>query len=433
MHSLHCRVVMLLQVNAELAGPALDVDTLAAAGKWMPAHSMVQMLTQAQQQSQADWQNPALPLLSAARSVHDAVLSAAVITHLPPSRLSCLRTMLAPDSRASCTHPDCKQADCLGNRLSIVSTAPPKMHINFPHHKNARRWKRAVIEFDVPSDLAELLLLYLEGPRKLLLQHTLLAEETCDTVFMDSSCRTFGSSSLCTYWQSWMRSLGGPPLTPSICRKIFVTERCSDNPAPGPSDRGAAMVMGHSTRQWLDWYDVKFHAKLAQHAVDAMKAWRHAMLQGGGDQSAAAATDAAVTSAAITHAAVTDAAVTQDALANAAVVDATVTGVAAAADTHTAVASSDEGSDAADTDADLNPAAKRRRFVLCSDSESDSQPEPANQQPASQALQLPAAVQQPASQAEHSAQRAEVESNMSGFLSCSSGGDSDLEVDLELL
>ena len=128
---------MLLQVNAELARPALDPDFLAAAGQWMPTHSMVQMLTQAQQQSQADWQNPALPLLNAARSVHDAVLSAAVITHLPPSRLSCLRTMLAPDSRSSCTRPDCKQADCQGNMLSMVSTAPPKMHIKFPPQEPA--------------------------------------------------------------------------------------------------------------------------------------------------------------------------------------------------------------------------------------------------------------------------------------------------------
>ena len=401
----------LLQVSAELARPVQDPETLAAAGKWLPPAELVQMLTKAQAQAHAEWQQPSQhSVVAAARAVHDAVLSAAVITHLPPSRISCLRSMLAPDSPSQCTHADCKIADCGGNRLYILSMSPLKMRMQFPHHKNAQRWKKAVIAFDVPPELADMLLLYLEGPRKTLLQHCLLNEESCDSVFMDKQCRPFSSSTFCLHWQDWMRSLGGPPLNPTICRQIFVTERRSDNAAPGPSDRGAAMVMGHSTRQWDDWYDVKFHAKLAQHAVDAMQSWRNAMLQGAGPESAAANNDAAVTTATATSHAVAHDAVVQHALANAAVISAAITAAPSSDD--------DEG-----TDADL-PAPKRRLFVIWSDSDSecDSQPEPASQHASCQPAQL----------TETTAQQAQLEGDISEFMSCYSGSDSDIDVDLEL-
>ena len=42
------------------------------------------------------------------------------------------------------------------------------------------------------------------------------------------------------------------------------------------------MIMGHSVKQWLAWYDMKFHARLAQNAVDAMQVWTAAMLQQSG-------------------------------------------------------------------------------------------------------------------------------------------------------
>ena len=52
------------------------------------------------------------------------------------------------------------------------------------HHKNTRRWKRAITEFDVPHELAKMLL-YLEGPHKMLLHYQLLDEQPCATVFVD--------------------------------------------------------------------------------------------------------------------------------------------------------------------------------------------------------------------------------------------------------
>ena len=55
-------------------------------------------------------------------------------------------------------------------------------------------------------------------------------------------------------------------------------ERMSEGVAAGPSDRGAALVIGHNVKQWHDWYDLKFHSRLAQNAVNSMQDWRLALL-----------------------------------------------------------------------------------------------------------------------------------------------------------
>lgn len=346
----------------------------------MPPQDLVQMLEKAKVQSVAEWQKPCHRLVDTARFVHDAVLSCCILTHLPPGRLSCMRSLQAPGSPLRCTQQDCKKAGCEGNRLYVDSTSPLRMRMNFPHHKNEHKWKRAVIAFEVPADLAELLQLYLEGPRKVLLEHHLLIEDTCDTVFFDKVGRTFSSSGFTLYWQDWLRSQGGPPLNPTICRQIFVTERQSDNPAPGPSDRGAAMIMGHSTRQWQDWYDCKFHSRLGQNAVNAMQMWRNAMLQG--------------------------------------------------------VDSSASGQPAATTCDDVPPGKRRRCVAHISESESDSEAEPASQpavqgvalqqqqQQQSQPVQQPAVAVAP----EAADVQAEVEDVMSEYLSCSSGSDDEIEL-----
>ena len=38
------------------------------------------------------------------------------------------------------------------------------------------------------------------------------------------------------------------------------------------------MVMGHSLAQWTKWYDLDYHDREAQQAVDAMEAWRGNLL-----------------------------------------------------------------------------------------------------------------------------------------------------------
>ncbi len=77
-------------------------------------------------------------------------------------------------------------------------------------------------------------------------------------------------------------------MNPSMCRQVFVDERASDSAAAGPSNQGAAMVMGHNEQQWRNWYDMQFHPRLAQNAVNSMQLWRTAMLQIRSDAHAAA-------------------------------------------------------------------------------------------------------------------------------------------------
>ena len=59
---------------------------------------------------------------------------------------------------------------------------------------------------------------------------------------------------------------------------MFVDERRSINHVQGPSNKGAAMVMGNCEEQWDKTYDLQFHAREAQDAVDAMATWREQLL-----------------------------------------------------------------------------------------------------------------------------------------------------------
>ena len=267
-----------MQVGDYNPQPPKDPDTLAAAGKWMECRAFVKLLHQIRTRSQEGWHKTGS--LMQAREVHDAVLACCMITHLPPMRLSMIRSMRysAPDEACPpCNHPDCKLAECEGNRLYVESMSPVRMRMKFPHHKNDNKWKRAVIEFIVPQDLAELLHMYLQQPRMKLLSST---RSTADHVFMNLQGGPFDNSgSFCFYWQRFLVSHGAPALNPSICRQIFVLERMGDGAAVGPSDRGAAMVMGHSVKQWHDWYDLKFHSRLAQDAVNSMQDWRRCLLE----------------------------------------------------------------------------------------------------------------------------------------------------------
>ena len=271
------RQTCLLQVIDENPQPPKDPETLAADGKWMECEAFVKLMHKVMTQAQEWWHKTGS--LMQAREVHDAVLACVMVTHLPPMRLSMIRSMLytAPDEPLTpCKHPDCKLAGCEGNRLYVESTSPLCLRMKFPHHKNDNKWKRAVIEFMVPQDLAELLHMYLSGPRSKLMCSTC---SKTDCVFMDLQGRPFDiGSSFCYYWQRFMSNHGAPALNPSICRQIFVVERMSEGAAAGPSDRGAAMIMGHSVKQWHDWYDMKFHSRLAQNAVNSMQDWRRSLL-----------------------------------------------------------------------------------------------------------------------------------------------------------
>ena len=149
--------------------------------------------------------------------------------------------------------------------------------MQLPHHKNEAKWGRAAISFNLPQDLAVVMDLYISKGHKLLTEYIGL-DNVCH-VFVDRKGRPFLDTNLTIYWDKMLVSMGlATPISPSLCRQVFVHERRSAGRVPGPSDRGAAMVMGHALAQWSKWYDIDFHTRESQQAVDAMATWRNSLL-----------------------------------------------------------------------------------------------------------------------------------------------------------
>ena len=262
---------MQLQVADQLPRPTKDPESLAATGKLMSAADLVQLIHRAEQQCQAQMKQQGVTV-DTSRHMHDAALAAMTFSHLPPVRLSCIRSLVVPAYTGHCLHLGCTEPSCRGNRLYTMSESPLLLRIKLPHHKNARKWGKAVIEFDLPPDLTQLVHTYLGAPRKALLDHHLLIGDTCPYVFMDMHGRGFGDAAvLSVYWQNWLVSRGGVPMNPSMCRQVFVDERQSNSAAAGPSNQGAAMVMGHSVKQWDKWYDMRYHPRMAHRVAHTSK------------------------------------------------------------------------------------------------------------------------------------------------------------------
>ncbi|DBA67799.1 TPA: hypothetical protein ACH3X2_001201 [Trebouxia sp. C0005] len=262
--------VWLLQVADQIPQRHKDPASLLAAGKWMSAPELVHIVDTAWKHAELDLQQQGVTVQNS-RQLHDAALASVTFSHLPPIRLSCIRGLVAPTYQGSCLHPDCKLLGCEGNRLYIITTSPLLIRIQLPHHKNACKWIQASIAFDLPAELAELLHTYLGEPHTALLDYHLLIGQSCPYVFMDMHGRGFTGAALTLYCQKWLVLQGGVSMNPSMCRQVFIDERASNSAAAGPSNQGAAMVMGHSEQQWRKWYDMQFHSRLAQNAVNSMQ------------------------------------------------------------------------------------------------------------------------------------------------------------------
>ncbi|KAL3156178.1 hypothetical protein ABBQ32_012464 [Trebouxia sp. C0010 RCD-2024] len=137
---------MHLQVADQLPRPSKDSKSLADIGKWMSAAELVHLIHRVEQQYQAQMRQQGVTVQTST-DMHDAALAAVTFSHLPPVRLSCLRSLVVPTFTGRCLHLDCKEPSCEGNRLSIWSESPLLMRFELPHHKNARKWGRAVIQF----------------------------------------------------------------------------------------------------------------------------------------------------------------------------------------------------------------------------------------------------------------------------------------------
>lgn len=71
-----------------------------------------------------------------------------------------------------------------------------------------------------------------------------------------------------------------PPFQPGTLREyraVFVTDRLENPGRPGPSNEGAAIIMGNSVPRWVTYWKTR-RQTLSGRAAGDMAAYRHACL-----------------------------------------------------------------------------------------------------------------------------------------------------------
>ena len=212
--------------------------------------------------------------INGARLLHDACMTSCMFGYLPPIRLFCIRSMQVP-TQDTCLKVECGGSrGCKGNRLAVRQGG--QLWLDLPHHKNRDRWHADPIILRLPAELAHLMHCYLQQG------HCVLFPQGLPFMFGDSkNGKPFDTpSAFHYYFRVLLKRLGASAvIPPSRMRHIFVDERRSLDAAPGPSNAGAATVMGNSVQEWDRSYDLDMRRRESQAAVDSMPAWREAMLE----------------------------------------------------------------------------------------------------------------------------------------------------------
>ena len=259
---------------------------MQAAGKWATTCALVECFEAARVKVLEDvqhWQDghPGQQLsFCQSLEVQDVLYANMMFGQLPPMRLECIRTMRRPDVSPACLEEHCQLGpECAGNRLEL--TTQGSIRLVFPHHKNRRTWGTDIVIESVPPQLEELFLLYLREAMPTLTRVLPKAQLHGLVFFTRTGIPHPNSMSL--YFNSVMKRLGMPQqlhIAPQNLRHIFIEERLGVSSVPGPSDRGASLVMGNSVGAWRSWYELsRWDGRSAQRAVDDMQTWRAAILQ----------------------------------------------------------------------------------------------------------------------------------------------------------
>jgi hypothetical protein len=149
-----------------------------------------------------------------------------------------------------------------------------KLKICFPHHKNEARWEHLPIEFELPASLTQRLMPWIsEG-------HKELAAEGQRLLFVHpNSGLGLTAVNMSQWFQTLLGKFNAPfKCTPRQLRHIFVDERCSNVAVQGPTNKGAARIMGNSFERWGISYDKNLHNREVQGAASAMEQWREQLL-----------------------------------------------------------------------------------------------------------------------------------------------------------
>ena len=274
-----------MQVRRAIPRVRLDFHFMVSAGKWVTAGALLKVFEACRIRVLAKIQahrtrHPDQALtLSLAQRLQAALFVNFLFGYLPPTRLQCVMTMTLPSSNPTCQQEGCRLGPaCMGNRLDRQGS---QVGMVFPHHKNATHWGSPIVLRSLPTQLAELCVLYFDLGIPTLHHHFPEAQQH-RRVFFQIQGSTF-KKTMSPYFQKVLQLLGFPPsvhIPPQNLRHIFVQERRGPAAAVGPSDVGASMVMGSSPRTLtLHYQTSRWDGSQAQAAADSMVAWRAALLQ----------------------------------------------------------------------------------------------------------------------------------------------------------
>lgn len=262
------------QLMACNASPAQDPSTILQRDQDRgDAAEFVQLLQSQLDDVQAKFSN--LPPHQAvseadARHVHDVLMAILLFGWVGCIRAKGLRTMIAPEYDLACTHSNCTSHGCKGNRCMVYKSNT--FMVVIPHHKT---WKsRGTICIVLPDDVNPVVSLYLNKALPVLQSSARDEGMSHPFMFMNMHGEPFTDSCLYSYWRRLISRWGGPEEGPHFVRHLFISERLSDNKVAGPSDAGAASVMGNSPKTWKAYYHRKQANRQAQESVNDMAAWR---------------------------------------------------------------------------------------------------------------------------------------------------------------
>lgn len=163
---------------------------------------------------------------------------------------------------------------CKGNRLEWVKDSnQQELKVSFPHHKCEGKWDYMPIEFVAPPSITHALMPWVTAG------HKQIAPNQRHLFVMANSGLPMAAMNLSQWFSELLAKFSMPfKFPPSKLRHIFVDERCSAEHVTGPSNKGAARVMGNSVERWAISYDRNLHTREVQIAVDSMEQWREQLL-----------------------------------------------------------------------------------------------------------------------------------------------------------
>ena len=177
--------------------------------------------------------------------------------------------MQVPDAGGRCLNRDCRERECMGNRLLYTDG---RLSLVMPHHKNDTRVGSVPIQVELPEQLHELVLSYLS-------QGHHVHSPSCAYLFSRKG-QPYTLSALSYHFKKIYSKAGAQgSINIQLLRHIWVSERFGEERAPCPRDSAAARIMGNSVAQWQATYDIGGPRRDAVHTASAMLAWRECMLQ----------------------------------------------------------------------------------------------------------------------------------------------------------